>query len=68
VNLHDALKYASSNPPKWMFLRDCGNDWLEGLVSKSYVEIMEHDRVGDLVVITLQGTRALLDLEEMKYD
>lgn len=68
MSYHDimerALRYATTNPPRWMFQRDWGDEVLEGLLSKEYVQINPNDTID----MTLKGTRALLDYEGLKYD
>lgn len=49
---------------KEMFRQAHGDQMLEGLVSKGYATIVNDT----FVDITLQGTRALLDAEGMKYE
>lgn len=49
---------------KEMFRQVHGDQMLEGLVSKGYATIVNDT----FVDITLQGTKALLDAEGMKYE
>lgn len=65
---HQALDAAANGTRVEEFQRVFGDEMIEGLDSKGYIQFVKYADGVVIVVPTLAGTRCLLDIEGLIYD